>query len=659
MAKRTAKQRASAGAEGGKGGGAAPPKPKKARDAVPGLLTTPLLTDEAALRAARDAYAKAKPYAHTSFEGLCDPAHLAAAREEVVQHMRATFKETDLFKLLQVPQDLACLEQTAPDVARRCPHLLALRDAIYSEPFRRMVRELTGCGPLSTKTDCSVNVYTKGSHLLCHDDVIGTRRLSYIIYLTDPEARWTEADGGALELFPLGKGGGGKGGGAPAQPAPVPTCRVLPHWNSMAIFEVVPGVSFHAVQEVLTARPRMSIQGWFHRPAEEEVPAHFASLAQLKGSASDAAAPAPFVPLPPCVPPADAEPSSALERADAHELARWINPTYLQPESIAQIQRQFCKASSMQLRGFLRDDVAARITGLARATDRADGVLGVAAPSETLAGALCKRHELGVGRAGWRLIGPPHMQRYMRYDAGEAGAPAREPSVGAALDELHTALGRSGAFVRYLRTLTNLSVVGSRAVVRRFRPGLDYTVAHAASMPPPSSAFLDATLCFVDEGDDGPASGGGGARSGGKKPKGARKARAPAPPTLERELWHSGDVGGFEAYLGAEEDDDPEVTAVYKTGDGKGGDEDDEGDLLNVEASSNTLNLVMRDAGTLRFVKYVSARAPGSRWDVAMEFEIDPKDLEHGDEEEGEDEDDSSEEGESEEEEDDDEDEDD
>lgn len=42
----------------------------------------------------------------------------------------------------------------------------------------------TGCGDLSDQTDCACNVHAAGGHLLCHDDVIGNRRVSYIIYLT-------------------------------------------------------------------------------------------------------------------------------------------------------------------------------------------------------------------------------------------------------------------------------------------------------------------------------------------------------------------------------------------------------------------------------------------------------------------------------------------
>lgn len=42
--------------------------------------------------------------------------------------------------------------------------------------------------------------------------------------------------------------------------------------------------------------------------------------------------------------------------------------------------------------------------------------------------------------------------------------------------------------------------------------------------------------------------------------------------------------------------------------------------MLNVSAAHNSLNLVLRDEGLMRFVKYVSASAPSSRWDVAMEY---------------------------------------
>ena len=63
----------------------------------------------------------------------------------------------------------------------------------------------------------------------------------------------------------------------------------------------------------------------------------------------------------------------------------------------------------------------------------------------------------------------------------------------------------------------------------------------------------------------------------------------------------------------------------------EGDDEQPEKDeLLSVQASPNTLNVVMRDTGTLRFVKYVSAAAPGSRWDIAAECRVHPADRPDG-----------------------------
>lgn len=62
-------------------------------------------------------------------------------------------------------------------------------------------------------------------------------------------------------------------------------------------------------------------------------------------------------------------------------------------------------------------------------------------------------------------------------------------------------------------------------------------------------------------------------------------------------------------------------------------DEDEDGTLLNWQPHFNSLLLVLRDEGVLRFVKYVSAAAPGSRWDVCSEFEVGMVDNEDEEEE--------------------------
>jgi prolyl 3-hydroxylase /prolyl 3,4-dihydroxylase len=53
-----------------------------------------------------------------------------------------------------------------------------------------------------------------------------------------------------------------------------------------------------------------------------------------------------------------------------------------------------------------------------------------------------------------------------------------------------------------------------------------------------------------------------------------------------------------------------------------GGEHEEDGMLLTVQPGYNRLLLVLRDEGVMRFVKYVSAAAESSRWDVCGEYEI-------------------------------------
>lgn len=50
--------------------------------------------------------------------------------------------------------------------------------------------------------------------------------------------------------------------------------------------------------------------------------------------------------------------------------------------------------------------------------------------------------------------------------------------------------------------------------------------------------------------------------------------------------------------------------------------EDDNGPLLTVQPGFNRLLLVLRDERVMHFVKYLSASAPGCRWDVCGEWEV-------------------------------------
>lgn len=144
---------------------AASPHQPRPREAPPSVFAAGALDVAPALRPF--------PYPHQWLPGLFDRSALLAVREELGSLQR-TFKETDLFKVYQTG-DLANVDPSDPVHAAQLPHTIRLRSALYSPAFRAWVSNLTGCAELTEQQDCSCNVYGRGGHLLCHDDVIGTR----------------------------------------------------------------------------------------------------------------------------------------------------------------------------------------------------------------------------------------------------------------------------------------------------------------------------------------------------------------------------------------------------------------------------------------------------------------------------------------------------
>ena len=145
---------------------------------------------------------ESQPYRWGTIKGLMDDTLLRQVRKEVLSEIAFTKKETDIYKVFQLG-DLANLLGLDWDDLLRLPSLYKLRAGIYSQEFRDVISKVTGCGKLSgIKTDMSINTYRKGCHLLTHDDVIGSRRVSFILYLPEPDKTWKENYGGALRLFP-------------------------------------------------------------------------------------------------------------------------------------------------------------------------------------------------------------------------------------------------------------------------------------------------------------------------------------------------------------------------------------------------------------------------------------------------------------------------
>lgn len=116
---------------------------------------------------------------------------------------------------------------------------------------------MTGCPPLTDKTDLSCNTYKRGGHLLCHDDVIGTRCVSFILYLSWKGKEWREELGGGLELYPVDA----SGEGAPVV-SHTPSAVVPPQFASMAFFTVQPGRSARTAKgRVVVVRRRKAVEG--------------------------------------------------------------------------------------------------------------------------------------------------------------------------------------------------------------------------------------------------------------------------------------------------------------------------------------------------------------------------------------------------------------
>ncbi|KAM0819503.1 putative Oxoglutarate and iron-dependent oxygenase degradation C-term-domain-containing protein [Seiridium cardinale] len=569
-------------------------------------------------------YAASEPYKHCVINELIDDRLLRAVRDEIKDNVSFTPKETDIYKIHQ-SGDLANLDGLGDKALSKLPSLLSLRDAMYSQKFRDYVAHITGCGPLSgRKTDMAINVYTPGCFLLCHDDVIGSRRVSYILYLTDPDIPWKPEWGGALRLFPVQDRQGRDGKVAKTPEADVSKI-VPPAWNQLSFFAVQPGESFHDVEEVYHAenkkqlkkqggRVRMAISGWFHIPqvgedgyvkGAEEENAKNSSLMQLQGNPDQY-----DTPKPSAVKVKDPKASSPddFEEADLEFLLRYMAPTYLTPDTLEQIQEQFDEASSITLPDLLNKKFGQRLREHVGQQD------GTALPESTA------EIEKGI----WKVAKPPHKQRYLFMQSNEAAQNGSTAKKGdSPIRELLDVFLPSPQFRKWLQLATSSVVESHDIIARRFRKGKDYTLATGHEGKPrlelnlgitPTSGWGDEDAEDEDEEKEPQTTGKG-------KVKGKSKANA-----KEESIEEPEEVGGHEVYM-AGDDDSAEDAAIYKSSG------DDDNILFFQAAAWNKLTIVLRDSGTLKFVKYVSRKAPGDRWDICGTFDIEEQDDE---EEEGE-----------------------
>ncbi|KAJ6515441.1 nuclear protein, partial [Mycena sanguinolenta] len=591
-------------------------------------------------------YVSSEPFKYAVVEKLFQDDLLQKVKDECMSDLNFTEKETDIYKVNQTG-DLASLNYLSSDQISLLPNLLTLRDALYSPVFRNFLRAVTGCGPLSgTKQDMSVNSYTRGCHLLNHDDVIGSRRVSYILYMPLPHFQYWQKDwGGALELYPTVVGPDGE-----REPVCAPSKSIPPSWNQFIFFEVQPGLSFHSVEEVVVGgggedgRARLSISGWFHAAQEgEEGYVPEPAEAQPKSSREQLAMTSTVFKNYPTD--TDGPPDETLSDEHTAFLSEFLNPVYLQPRTMKALAARFVEESSLELHSFLSNDLASALEPRLRELDLKDGL------GEDRAGRV-PPHASGTSGA-WTVRGPPHKWRYCVLASPHAQAVAVAPRAAASCDEIMRGLQEelfpSPAFRAWLAIVSRLLPTRHCVEARRFRPGLDYTLATSEE----KEARLDVVLGLTPEvrHEEEPPTNGKSSRKAETRPRG----------------WQAAEWGGWECYMAPHnEEDDP---AVYRSGtikksakeakpdangalasessngktNGNGhvseddievdGEEDPEGDtsidveeedstLLTVQPGFNRLLLVLRDERVMRFVKYVSASAEGSRWDICGEYEV-------------------------------------
>lgn len=548
-------------------------------------------------------------------------------REEIRNQISFTPKETDIYKIHQ-SGDLANLDGLDDTSLQHLPALLKLRDALYSPAFRKFISTVAQSGPLSgTKTDMAINVYTPGCHLLCHDDVIGTRRVSYILYLTDPDRPWKAKWGGALRLYPTHTERR-EDGTEVKIPDPKYSLVIPPAFNQLSFFTVQPGESFHDVEEVYFSksdtpeddggRVRMAISGWFHipQPGEEgfeegleERLAESSSLAQLQGNAVELDLPQPaWTALNASEETVEGEDEEELSEENCEFLVKYLKADYLVPDTVEQLNAMFVDDSSLRIGQFLCPAFETRLRAWIEERD-------------------AQEPEQDPSDGYFQVSRPPHKHRYLYRQPSKTGDENDGP-----LDELVNQVFPSRHFRKWLSLVTGFSTTDLNSLIRRFRRGLDYTLATQYEEEEPQLELCLSVSPWNGwiEGEDEDEM--EVERNGDGSGKAADTSKSQV---TDKNANKPESYGGYQMYLAGDDDDEEpaaEEGSTSMTGAGQRksrqdpaiyrSKEDDDGVLFSMPAVWNQLSIVLRDQGTMRFVKYVSQAAGGDRWDVCAEYKV-------------------------------------
>lgn len=372
----------------------------------------------------------------------------------------------------------------------------------------------------------------------------------------------------------------------------------------------------------------MAISGWFHIPQEaedgfepglEERLAEKSSLQQLQGKADQFDLPRiqwhdPALEKEVLNPLNKNETSAELSESDLEYLLKYMTPNYLTPDTVEELNELFAEESILQLSNFLNQKFVERLRSWLLDSDM-----------------------VGLQKQRFQTSRPPHKHRHQYIGSQPASVIGNSNIYDNPFEQVLNNLLTSLAFQKWLSLATGLTLKRCSVIGRWFRRGLDYQLAQAFEGEDPQ---LEYCLCIT------PTTGWGGDDDAVEQNSGAK------PSGEHSQNDNEDNVGGYELYMAGDEpdsdyegsDDGVEIPAKIQSQTGAGdrrnakrrkadpaiyqaaADDEDDGILVSNPAAWNTLSIVLRDRGTLRFVKYVSQSAPGDRWDFAGSVEVETED---------------------------------
>ncbi|HLG24415.1 MAG TPA: 2OG-Fe(II) oxygenase family protein [Candidatus Nanoarchaeia archaeon] len=190
--------------------------------------------DEKEILKIRKTFFISKPYPNFELKDFFTSSKIEKLRKEVLKEQ---FSKQD--------RDLFSFSNTKELNTSKSGFVMEFYAFLMSGEFLELMGKLTG--EKLNKIDMHAHSFKQGDYLLFHDDVVGQRKIAYIVYLAKG---FVSKDGGRLLLYDVKN---------PRKPAK----EIVPSFNSVAGFKVSE-ISLHVVEEVKSNKQRLTVGGWFY-----------------------------------------------------------------------------------------------------------------------------------------------------------------------------------------------------------------------------------------------------------------------------------------------------------------------------------------------------------------------------------------------------------